>query len=337
MKLGDLITAENKINRDILIGKEIEFAEGEMLLLAIQQGEFYVESEGGPANATRLLALYDGAAEDGELAEWKDSWDETDDAWVNGLIEDNEEIITNRQAILNAKDESESVVLDVAGLMVNDRTYMVYEAEESWMDDYPIDVAQILRKADDEDSVSEKWQEKSLEELVLVEYIVEDSLMDIQWEDTDLYVEPALAEDAAEDDNMILSGKVIKCPCGRFDETVSFQVKSHSGKAVNVDIFGIHMLDVWSDADRLGLSEEELEEICLSDERLLVVEYKTDADAVMNFFTKSFLDAEASEGEVLPELMMGMEDHELQLIDIVPEYFDSDVELELLSYEVFED
>ena len=58
---------------------------------------------------------------------------------------------------------------------------------------------------------------------------------------------------------------------------------------------------------------------------------------LMNFYTKDYLDEEARVGDELPELVLGMQDHELRLVDVVPADFDEDVELELMSYEVFED
>ena len=97
------------------------------------------------------------------------------------------------------------------------------------------------------------------------------------------------------------------------------------------------MLDVWKDAELLGLDEDDLEEMCQPDERLLAVEYDADADVLMNFYTKDYLDEEARAGDRLPELVLGTADHELRLIDVVPADFDEDVELELMSYEVFED
>ena len=79
MKLGDLITAETKINEEILIGRELEILEGELLLLAIQKGEFFVEEEGGVMPATRLLALYDPLDVEEEDDE-EDDW-EAEDIW----------------------------------------------------------------------------------------------------------------------------------------------------------------------------------------------------------------------------------------------------------------
>ena len=126
-------------------------------------------------------------------------------------------------------------------------------------------------------------------------------------------------------------------PCGRLEEPVAFDITAPSGDAIEARIYGIYMLDVWKDAELLGLDEDDLEEMCQPDERLLAVEYDADADVLLNFYTKDYLDEEARVGDQLPELVLGTADHELRLIDVVPEDFDEEVELELMSYEVFED
>lgn len=332
MRLGDLITAETKIYEEVLIGKELEMLDGEMLLLAIQKGEFFVESEDAVVASTRILALYDALEPEEEDA---DIWDE-DDEWDEefGLGED-DEIITNRQAILNAKDAFEPEILDVTEILINGREYRVFEAEESFMDEQPHDAVQALKRADDAGVVSVKWQDKNLDKLALVEYIVDESMMDVAWRADILSIDVNFTEE--DGDSEVLCGKVIECPMGRLDVPASFSIKAPSGKEVAVKVFGTYALDIWQDADMLGLSEEELEEICERDERILVVEYSTSEDAVLNFYTKDFLDEEYTPSGDRPELMLGMEEHELQMIDIVPADYEGDVELELLSYEIFED
>lgn len=333
MRLGDLLTAETKINEEILIGKELELLEGEMLLLAIQNGEFFVESEEAVVPTTRILALYDALDEEDE--EEEPDWNEEEE-WDDELeFRDDEETLTNRQAILNEKDEFEPEILDVTEIIINGKEYQVYEAEESFMDEHPHDAVQALKRADDAGVVSEKWQDKNLDDLTLVEYIVDESMMDVAWSADILHIDANFAEEG--DDSEVLCGKVFECPLGRLDVPVSFGIKAPSGKDVTVKVFGTYALDIWQDADMLGLDEEELEEICERDERILVVEYSCSEDAVLNFYTKDFLDSEYTASDDRPELMLGMEEHELQMIDIVPADFDEDVELELLSYEVFED
>lgn len=332
MKLSDLITAETKINNEILIGKELEVLEGETLLLAIQQGEFFVESEEGVSPATRILALYEAPeAEEDEDEDWdeEEDWDAVEDY----LEED--EFTTNRQAILNEKDEYEPELLDVSEIIINGKEYKVYEAEESFMEQRPHDAVAALKRADEAGVVSDYWQNKNLDDLAVIEYIVEDSMMDVAWTADILSIDFDFSED--EDDNEVLCGKVLECPCGRMDVPVTFDIKAPSGKDVTVKVYGTYTLDIWRDAEMLDLDEEELEEICERDQRIMVVEYSVSEDAVLNFYTKDFLDAEYSESEERPELVLGMEDHELQMIDIVSDDFDETVELELLSYEIFED
>lgn len=333
MRLGDLITAETKINEEILIGRELEMLEGEMFLLAIQKGEFFVESEEAVVSATRILALYDSLEPEEEEEEL--SWEEIDE-WEDELeFTDDTEIVTNRQHILNEKDEYEPEILDVTEIIINGEEYQVFEAEESFMDEHPHDAVQALKRADEAGVVNEKWQDKNLDDLTLVEYIVEESMMDVAWRADILSIDVDFTEE--EDDSEVLCGKVFECPLGRMDVPVSFSIKAPSGKDVEVKIFGTYALDIWNDAEMLGLDEEELEEICESDERILVVEYSVSEDAVLNFYTKDFLDSEHSSSDNRPELVLGMEEHELQMIDIVPDNFDEDVTVELLSYEIFED
>ena len=332
MKLGELITVESKINEEILIGKELEILEGETLLVAIQKGEFYVESEEAVCAATRILALYEPPADEEEELEWDDV-EEWDDEEID--FEEEEEFTTNRQAIMNQKEEYEPELLDVSEIIINGDSYTVYEAEESFMEGQPHDAMQALRRADEAGLISQKWQDKVADDMVVVEYIVEDSLMDVAWTADILSIDFNFSEE--NDDNEMLCGKVFQLPVGRLEEPVAFDITGPSGQAIEARIYGIYMLDVWKDAELLGLEEDELEEMCAPDERLLAVEYDADEDVLMNFYTKDYLDEEARVGDELPELVLGMQDHELRLVDVVPADFDEDVELELMSYEVFED
>jgi hypothetical protein len=111
-----------------------------------------------------------------------------------------------------------------------------------------------------------------------------------------------------------------------------------NGEIISIDLYGVHMLDIWKDAEMLGLDEEDLKLVCSRDERLLAVEFNvnSESDVAVNFYTKAFLDAPDSE-RGLPAMMMGTANAELRMIDIVPADFDGDVELELFSFEVFED
>lgn len=330
MKLGDLLTAESKIKEEKLIGRELDILEGEMLLLAIQKGDFFVEGEEGVAPATRLLALFDPLECNEENEE---------DGWGGGLWDDEfepvKEATTNRQAILNERVDFEPELLDVSEFIINNKYYAVYEAEESWLDGRPHDTVQALIRADGADIIPERWQEKTLEELTMAEYIVQDEMMDIAWDADILSIDVEFTDE--NETGEILSGKLIKCPCGRLDVPVTFELKAPSGKDITVNVYGTYTLDIWQDADALGLDKDELEEICAPTERLLVVEYSADTEVLLNFYTRDFLDEEARMGDILPEIMLGMQDHELRLVDVVHEDFDEDVELELMSYEVFED
>jgi hypothetical protein len=305
-----------------------------MLLLAIQKGEFYVEEEGGVNAATRLLALYDPMDIE-EEADEDDDWEE-EDIWGDDEFEmEEEDFVTNRQAIMNQKEDFEPELLDVSEIVINNEHYTVYEAEESWMDGRPHDAVLALKRADEAGFIPEKWQDKSLEELTVAEYIVQDELMDVAWHADILSIGVEFSDE--DDSGEMLCGKVFDLPCGRFDEPVAFEIAGPSGAVIEARIYGIYMLDVWKDAELLGLDEDDLEEMCQPDERLLAVEYDADADVLMNFYTKDYLDEEARAGDRLPELVLGTADHELRLIDVVPADFDEDVELELMSYEVFED
>lgn len=332
MKLGELITVESKINEEILIGKELDLLEGETLLVAIQKGEFYVESEEAVCPATRILALYEPPADEEKEMDWDDVED-WDDEEID--FEEEEEFTTNRQAIMNQKEEYEPELLDVNEIIINGKPYAVFEAEESFMEGQPHDAMQALRRADEAGVVPQKWQDKVADDMIMVEYIVDDALMGVAWTADILSIAFNFSDE--NDDNEVLCGKVFNLPCGRLEEPVRFEIADSVGRAVEARIHGIYMLDVWKDAELLGLDEDELEEMCAPDERLLAVEYDADADVLLNFYTKDYLDEEARVGDQLPELVLGMKDHELRLIDVVTEEFDEEVELELMSYEVFED
>lgn len=323
MNLRQLIDNEVQIDKEIFIGKEIELLDESSLLLSIQEGTFLTE-DGLLEPATKLILLH-------ETIEDEDEWDDEEDFWD----EDEDEVMTHRQELLEMIDDSGDVTMvDACSIQINGKEYAVFETEEKWMCDLPYDGVLALKRAAEHNAIPDSWLEKENDNLELIEYIVDPAIAEVDWNVDILPMEIAFMAEGEE----ILVGKVLKLPCERLDVPVTFELRSPASDAINVKVYGTYLLDIWKDAACLDLDFSDLEEICARDEKLLVVEYSTDSDAevALNFYTKDFLDAPADD-EDMPLLMLGTAEHELRLLEVVPGDYNSEVELELLSFEVFED
>lgn len=325
MKLKTLIINEAEIKRELFIGRELEILDEKVLLLALQEGTF-CDDEGETEAAAKLVLLH-------ESIEEEDEWDDEDEL----LWDDDEELegMTRRQELLEMMDDSGELDLqDACELQVNGTAYTVYDTNEKWMEDQPYDALLAIKRAAEAGAIPESWMEKDCENLYMVEYTVDPAMFDEDWS-LDIM---SLQFDFMAEGSEVLVGKVMKLPCGRLDVPVAFSLNTPAGDELNVEVYGTYLLDIWKDAACLDLDFSDLEEICARDEKLLVVEYSVDAevDAALNFYTKDFLDAPADDEEP-PMLLLGTEDHELRLLEVVPGDYNGEVELELLSYEVFEE
>lgn len=322
MKLEDLLKEEIKVNREVLIGREINVQDKKALILGLTERE---EVEDGELETVaRLVVLHEEAMDDEEDWEEED-WDEAADQ-------------TNRQVLIEAMDaDSDISVVDIEAFYINGDCYETSDLNMCYLEEQLYEETMQIRHFADKQCIPSNWMQKETDMLVLAEYAVDPSIFGIDWSADILNITVEMMEPVEE----VLVGKVVKCSCGHYDVPKEFSIKGKNGEDITVKLHGMYLHNIWADVACLETDFSELEEYCDRKHRLLVVEYSVDADLQMEFYTREYLDAPASENEEDYAASIGVipanPDRELRVVDVVPEAFDEEVEIELLSYivEVF--
>lgn len=324
MRLRDLLDSRQDIQRERLIGKEIELMGKEALILGIQEVQTVIEGEYELVSRFLLLCEDETFLEEEEA---ENRW-AVDDAW-----EDEEQEKTNRQQLIEDMDDSvELEIADIETFIIGGRRYETFGVMETSLEEGPYEEILMLKRFSEAEAIPEEWLERDIESLLLLEYDVEPGMLDIDWDVDILPMEVEISEPVEE----ILVGKVLECSLGHYDVPKTFSLKGRGGETIHVNIHGVYPHDIWTDAACLNEDFAELEELCGRDQRLLLVEYNTDPDVQLNFYTKDFLDLPAYQGSEIPGLLLFPADEEVNrrlcVADVVTKDFDDPVELELLSY-----
>lgn len=324
MKLKNLLMDQMDTGKCRLIGRDIEILDEKVLVLGLIEMEDFDDEE-GPEMVTKLMLLYEESHEE--------EWDEDEEDW-----DEEEETKTNRQVLIDLMEmDMEQDITDIGCFIINGQRYDVMTAEMHFMEERPYEEVMMLKQLEENGLIPSYWREKDLEFLSLAELQVDPSMFDVSWEADILSVSAELSVPEEE----VLVGKVLECSCGHYDVPIEFSVKGRDGSEIPVKIQGVFTEDIWSSPECLDFDFFELEEICGRDQRLLVVEYSTREDLELNFYTKDYLDTQAyidddCEYDMLGISVIGPGGNQC-VIDVVPQDFDGDVELELLSYTVVED
>lgn len=322
MKLKDLFEGGKAALKEQLIGREIEILDEKVLLLGLRQTE---ETEDGEAQAvTKLLLLYQ---EELEEEDWDDDWDEEDE-WDEEWDRDQ----TNRQMLIEAlEDESQAAISDVDTFIIGGMRFETLGMDVIDLSERPYDEVLMLKRFAEDGAIAELWMDKQVKTLVLAEFEVDSSIFDVDWNADILPVSVEMMVPNEEG----LVGKVMECSCGLYEKPMEFTIKGRDGEPIEVTLYGVYPFDIWKDAACLEDDFYELEEECGRDERLLMAEYSTRPEVQLNFYTRDYLDGIAyeDEGPIGFWIVGPKEDgHRKCVIDVVPEDFDEDVEIELLSY-----
>ena len=320
MKLYDLLNDQREVRRELLIGREIEVMGKTTLILGLEEVE---EVEDGELEVlTKLLLLHEEEIEDED--DWEDGWEDDDE----------EEEQTNRQILIDEMDtDGEPTIMDIETFWISGTAYEVQGMTSGDLDIYG-DVLKIKHFAK-QGCVPDDWMEKETDELALTEYDIDADIFNVDWKADILQISVELSDPVEE----VLVGKVLACNCGHYDVPMAFSVKGKEGEQIPVKLHGVYLHNLWTDAACLEEDFGELEEWCDRDERLLVAEYSTNENLQMNFYTKDYLDAPAYEESYAGEMFLLLDDEESDrrkcVLDVVPEDFDGEIEIELLSYVSF--
>ncbi len=326
MKLKELMKDQIPFRQEVLINREIEIQDKRALILGLREIEEFEDGE--PEKVIKLMVLH-------EAAEWPDDeWDE--DEWDDW---DDEEQ-TNRQFLIeNLETEESSSATDIDAFVINGVPYEVLDLDVDYLGEDPFyETAMVMKHflTLAENAVSDWWLEKDLDELAVAEYVMEPQIFSVDWKADILNITAEIIPPMEE----VLVGKVFKCSCGHYDVPKEFTIKGRDGRNIQGRLYGVYLHDIWSDPACLDMEFSELEELCGRDERLLLVDYSTDEDLQLDFYTKDYLDAAISEeddtfflGEAISIELSGDRDGRYAcILDVVPPDFHDDVEIELLSY-----
>lgn len=319
MILRDLLNDHAEVKREVLIGREIEVQDKKALLLGLREID---EVEDGELEVvSRMMVLHEDNMED------YDDWDE-DEEW------EEDEDQTNRQLLIESMEMDGDVsVTDIDAFHINGKRYETEGVTESYLEEQPYEEIMLIKHYAEKGCVPQEWMEKDVDMLALAAYDVDPAMFDVSWNADILGITVEMMEPIEE----VLVGKVLRCGCGRYAEPKTFSIKGKNGEDVEIRLHGVYLHNIWTDASCLEMDFSDLEEYCDRDERLLVVEYSTDADLQLEFYTKDYLDAPADEGDEVFSfglISSAEEGHELCVVDVVPEDFDDEVEIELLSYTI---
>lgn len=325
MRLGELLDSRQQVRRERLIGREIEVMEKEALILALQEVE--TVEDGEMETAVRLLILH----EDNEFVEDevpRGKWGQ-EDSWES----EGEQEQTNRQRLIEDMEESEELsISDIDAFIIGGNRYETLAMYQIGLEEQPYEEIQMLKEFAEEGLIDDEWLDREVESLVITEYEVEPEMFEVEWDVDILSMEIEIQEPAEE----VLVGKVLECRCGHYDVPKEFSIRGRQGEDITVKIYGVYPHNIWTDAACLNEDFSELEEICGRDERLLLVEYSTEPQLQLNFYTKDYLDSPDYGEDPARGLLLfpASEDSDrlLCVVDVVPEEFNGDVELELLSY-----
>ncbi len=314
MKLRELLNDQVESAREVLIGREIDVLGKKALLLSLREVD---EMEDGDlVRAVKLAVLHEEALEEDE--DWFDNEEEEEDQ-------------TNRQWLIEMMDTEEEVsATDIDAFVVNGVRYEVLESDTSFLEDPLYEEGMLARHFVEQGIIPDIWLEKDLDQLAIAEHTVEPGILRVDWNADILNVSAEISEP----DQEFLVGKIIKCACGHYDVPKEFSIKDPQGLDTKVRIHGVYLHDIWSDAACLEMDFSELEELCERDERLLVVEYSTDEELNLQFYTKDYLDASVDDDmEDIGAWGVFLETpYRTSVVDVVSADFDEEVEIELLSY-----
>ena len=345
MNLREYLNKEHKIYNEIILGREIMLEEKPAFLIAIEETdnpEYEMYTDGNPLyddeedeeismTHTRILVLRED-----ENHEYED--DE----------EDYMEEKTNRQLltedILASSDYVDSFI-------INGQSYDMYFNDFDFLDCCTHESIEILKRFVEKNVIPEVWLEKDISCLTLNQYMIDNSVFDMLSCGDIVDIEAVTA--LPPEDSLI--GKTLNLSYGHYDIPKGFYVKDSNEEDICFKIYGVFafgrsdMENIIRKAASLFEDDEDIKEYTEETEfelnrifadniKLLIIEYSTEDDLQLNFYTKEYLDSKESESN-LPFLIMGSFDEDDTLhrrTDLIGTTFSDyddcdDIEVELLS------
>lgn len=349
MNLREYLNKEHKIYNEIILGREIMLEQKPAFLIAIEETnnpEYEMHADDSP--------LYDDEDEEIDMTYTQlfvlreDENHEYEDDEEDDYMEEK----TNRQQLTEDILTYEKTSFGyVDSFIINGNNCEVYSGDFEFLDCCSHENIEMLKHFVEKNMISETWLEKDISCLTLYQYELDNSIFDILSCSDIVNIEAVMA--FPPEDSLI--GKTLNLSYGHYDIPKGFYVKDSNEKDIYFKIYGVFALgrsdmeniiregasEFEDDEDIREYTKEtevELNRIFADNRKLLVIEYSTDDDLQLNFYTKEYLDSKESESN-LPGLIMGSFDEDdtahrqTDLIGITfSDYNDCDnIEVELLS------
>lgn len=358
MKLYDFINRHALITREQFIGIETVIADKPAFLLSLFESiDMDVDEDDEPiggfgiySSDSRLDISPAFSEEESEIMTTKlialceiDPVDFSED-------DEYEENMTNRDSLmLEFRENPEISAAEVSAFIVNGTRFDVLcggMEELEFSSSYQC--MSMLMKLADKGMIPESWMEKDIRSLCITEYEVDPSIFDsdIDKETTNISVEMEIPPETG------FIGTRYTFSRGHYDIPMCLSAVDSNGNDINFKVHGVFSLtydDMLSDfretlngtydEDELQEFEEDIPHLFSDNDSFLIVDYSTDNDTQLNFYSREYLDA--PDGEVfLPCLiMLGNENSEetrrISIAGVNQGQQSGEVTIELFSYVKF--
>lgn len=325
MKLREYLNGQETPDKEIIIGKETVIAGYSSLLLSVYETECnYINvddeienddwDEPHPDSLARLIVI----------SEYRDDCECCDDDWDMSEI-------NNRERLLQELNENSEICLDeVREFRVNGKQCRVFYSEIFDMESCDYATVANIKEIVDKGLVSESWLEKDVADLTAVVYDLFPDAMEAGW-GPDALIETSY-EHLPESGRI---GTVLQLECGHYDTPKSMIIQNETGDMISLKIFGVYPFDpedgFIDDPDFVSDYDD-----LFCDEDMLIVEYITDDDINLDFYTPEYLELPADDCDFMGVIGYDYDSsyRKISVAGYVPEDYDpyGSVTVELFSY-----
>ena len=251
--LKNFIESKLTVQKNLVIGKEFYIKDEKVLLLGMQtfiDDSFYCDDQEDFKPATFMYLLYQNEMEDDD--EYED-YDYTE--------------VTNRDSLLqeiNLAGKKTNWVTEVERFIVSGKEFRTYGMTNGPLSDHYLS-GHIIKLAAEQKIIADEWLNQDMENLWLAEYEINSDIYNMDWLDESLVIDTNFEEE----DIPKYLGHVISC---------GLNEKKNQVIEFNNEIIGDIMIKI------IGL-----EEVNVSDNNALLLEYEAPEFIVPQFYSTEYL------------------------------------------------
>lgn len=311
MTLQEWIGLELDIHRSMVVGREIRLAGEDAFILGVQtsydeRSSYMLEHDDEERHeiTTKLVLLHECHEDSLDIDKDDDEYEE----------------LTIREHLMRDIEESQSHIpgiCDISMFMISGKEYHVSGMSNVHLLEIGSHkVFWLLQEAFASRRIPKRWLEADLNDVWIAACDVEESIYEIDWNESDLDITVEMESETAQR----YVGARFTIGCGELDEPYRIIISDHPCGEIEVQIHGISVVQ----ADTFGE--------CAA----LVIEYSASENLQMEFYRADYLDGSYSEdGRGIPGFLFSDDEeneHRFAFAGYVDKDFNDQVELELLSY-----